>query len=398
MLFQLHLFLRHSATFRIEEQGTAGCCSLIDRQNIPVGACGPLFFLLHRVEFLQVHRAGDSIPPSSILAVADGHAHLVGKALPPTSMHQHLLHFFHLLVEVDRQASSEGSTQDSGLGHPGSEHLDSEEVCLKLHQEVVSSHAAIDMHASKFMADILLHGLHDVDGAESNGLQSCTAEVGLVGVQGHANSDCSGILTPVRSEETRKGRNERDTTGVCDRAGELLDLRGTIDETHVVAEPLHSASSASNRAFQGILGLGVRAELEADSRQQAALGRNGLVASVEQHEASSAVGVLGGADFKAALAQQSSMLIAQSARDGDAIQRAKSLHLPVDLSIGLDDRQTLQGNSQFVANFRIPSALLQIEEHVSGCIGKIGHMETAILATSQIEDQPRFDGSEHAVP
>mmetsp|Transcript_12722 Transcript_12722/g.28116 ORF Transcript_12722/g.28116 Transcript_12722/m.28116 type:complete len:223 (+) Transcript_12722:749-1417(+) len=220
----------------------------------------------------------------------------------------------------------------------------------------------------------------------------------LSGVEGHANCHGPRILTPVWGEEATEGRHQGHAASVLHRESVLLDLRGFLDDLQVVSEPLNSATSASDTAFEGISGWRVLAELEADGGQKATGRRDSLLASVQQHEASSAVGVLGGADFKAALAQQSSMLIAQSARDGDAIQRAKSLHLPVDLSIGLDDRQTLQGNSQFVANFRIPSALLQIEEHVSGCIGKIGHMETAILATSQIEDQPRFDGSEHAVP
>mmetsp|Transcript_39982 Transcript_39982/g.85629 ORF Transcript_39982/g.85629 Transcript_39982/m.85629 type:complete len:369 (-) Transcript_39982:665-1771(-) len=366
MLFQLHLFLRHSATFRIEEQGTAGCCSLIDRQNIPVGACGPLFFLLHRVEFLQVHRAGDSIPPSSILAVADGHAHLVGKALPPTSMHQHLLHFFHLLVEVDRQASSEGSTQDSGLGHPGSEHLDSEEVCLKLHQEVVSSHAAIDMHASKFMADILLHGLHDVHGAEGDSLEGSTAEVFPIRVESHANSDCPRVLAPVGGEEPAEGRHERHAAGVLHRLRQGFDLASILDEPHVVAKPLHCAAGASHRAFQGVVGLGLGTKLETDSGQQAALRRDGLEASVEKHEASSAIGVLGGTHFNAALTKQGSVLVTQGASNGDAIKAAETLHGAVNLGVRLDGRQASNVDAELFADALVPLATLDVHEHVSG--------------------------------
>mmetsp|Transcript_12716 Transcript_12716/g.28097 ORF Transcript_12716/g.28097 Transcript_12716/m.28097 type:complete len:410 (-) Transcript_12716:1446-2675(-) len=311
-------------------------------------------------------------------------------------MAQHVLDFVNPMVEVDCETGSECRTKHCGLGHPGAQHLAAEQVGLKLHQEVVGGHSSINMHSTEVLAEVFLHGLHDVHGAEGDSLEGSTAEVFPIRVESHANSDCPRVLAPVGGEEPAEGRHERHAAGVLHRLRQGFDLASILDEPHVVAKPLHCAAGASHRAFQGVVGLGLGTKLETDSGQQAALRRDGLEASVEKHEASSAIGVLGGTHFNAALTKQGSVLVTQGPSDGDAVQTAEARHEAVDLGVGLDGGQAGLIDAQLAADGRVPGAGFEVHEHVTGGVGDVGDVKAAVVATSQVVDQPGLDGSEHA--
>jgi hypothetical protein len=89
----------------------------------------------------------------------------------------------------------------------------------------------------------------------------------------------------------------------------------------IVAQELNGRTSNGNRAFESV-GRLVITELVTNRSQEAILGNDSFITSVEQHEASSTISVLGVTDIEAFLTDKGSLLITKTTSDWNTIKRA----------------------------------------------------------------------------
>ncbi len=115
-----------------------------------------------------------------------------------------------------------------------------------------------------------------------------------------------------------------------DRLGQRPDLGGIVDDAEPVAQPLDGGAGDEGRPLERVGHRGPRAASPACVAQVPgaadgqALGRGrALGAGVGQHEAAGAVGDLDHAGVEAGLAEQRGLLVAQHARDRDAVQHRR---------------------------------------------------------------------------
>ena len=115
-------------------------------------------------------------------------------------------------------------SQGCGLGHLRSDDRRAEDICLELHQEVVSRCSAVYLELLESASGILLHGLHDVHGLECDTFQSRARYVTCGRAAADAVERALGILVPVWGAQTGERRHEVYSSIVRHALGELLNV------------------------------------------------------------------------------------------------------------------------------------------------------------------------------
>ena len=207
----------------------------------------------------------------------------------------------------------------------------------------------------------------------------------LVDVAGHADERATGVAAPVGRKEAGERGHEVDAAVVLNGRGQRFHISRARDQAQVVTQPLHQCAGDRDRTFQGVHGRLV-ADLVAQGGQQSALARNGLGASVEQHEAAGAVGVLGLARAEARLPEEGRLLVAQVACHRHASQGA--LGRAIDGAGGNDLRQHGARHAHDPQDFIVPVERGQVHEHRAAGIGDVSHMHAAVGAAGQVPNDP----------
>ena len=167
-----------------------------------------------------------------------------------------------------------------------------------------------------------------------------------------------------------------------------------LDHAEVVAEPLHEGAGDGDGALEGVHGRLV-ADLVAQGGEQAALGRDDLLARVHEHEAAGAVGVLRLAGGEARLAEEGRLLVAQVARDRHAVEIADAR--AVDLGGGLDLGEHGLRHAHDAQDLVVPVEGLEVHEHGARRVGDVRDMHAAVDAAGEVPDAPGVHVAEHQV-
>jgi hypothetical protein len=118
------------------------------------------------------------------------------------------------------------------------------------------------------------------------------------------------------NNRTNKQTNKQITITTIDelrkkqkKLGHLTDLLRGLNDLEIVTKPPDGSTSNSHRAFNGIDGLLRFSELVGNCRQQSVGRKHRLITRVEQHEAACSISVLDLTNMKAAMANQSGLLV-----------------------------------------------------------------------------------------
>ena len=77
-------------------------------------------------------------------------------------------------------------------------------ISLNLHHEVVLGHPTVHEELVQPESAVLLHGIQQFPGLETDGLEGRPAEVAPVGELGEAADGAAGVRAPVRGEQARQ--------------------------------------------------------------------------------------------------------------------------------------------------------------------------------------------------
>ena len=289
------------------------------------------------------------------------------------------------------ESSKVSGTQGGCLGNARADHWAAKKIGLELHEEIVRTGSAIDSQFLQADAGVALHRLQNIGDLKGDAFQRSTGDVGFRGAARQTDHDAAGILIPMRCAKPGECWHEKDAAIVGHLGGEGFDFAGGIDDAESITEPLHDSTRDEDAAFKRILGF--VADAPCDGREQVVLGRDGLCACVHEHEATSAVGVLHHAGLGAGLAEESGLLVASDARNGD--RAAEKVRLAIDFAARADFRQDGARHAEEFQQIVVPVARVDVEKHRAGCIARVGHVRAP---ASEVPDQPRVDGAKGELP
>ena len=152
-------------------------------------------------------------------------------------------------------------------------------------------------------------------------------QVGAADAAGEAGDDAPGPGIPPRAAEAGQRRDEGDAAAVGDRRRQRADLGRGRDDAEPVAQPLDGRAGDEGRPLERIGHpsegrVAVVAEVPgAADREPVGRGR-AFRPGVGQGEAAGAVGDLHHARLEAGLPEERGLLVAEHARDGDAVEDA----------------------------------------------------------------------------
>ena len=210
----------------------------------------------------------------------------------------------------------------------------------------------------------------------------------LVGVAGQPHNHAAGVVLPVRSVQSREGRNEIDPAIVVDHASEGLDLRALGDEPKIVPNPLHQRAGDRHASLEGVVGR-LSLELECHGGDEAVFGLHDVAPRVHEQKAARPVRVLRLARPEAGLTHQGRLLVPQDsghryARDG--IQGRAS----IDFAAGSDLRQDLPRYSKGAQQLRVPVKSPQTHQLSAAGVGRVRNVQAR-----QVPKQEGIDIAEH---
>ncbi len=196
-----------------------------------------------------------------------------------------------------------------------------ENIRLKLHQQFVRRHAAVDAQLLQRGARVRDHRGEDLAGLVGRRLQRGSGDVSFIGKTREAGDNAARVGAPAWRVEARKGGHEINVAIVRDRARERFDGFAAVDDPEIVAQPLHQRPGDGDGSLQRVNGFRL-AELIGERRHQPLGGDFRRLAGVHQQEAAGAVSVLGLARLQAGLPQQRALLVADRAGERNASHRA----------------------------------------------------------------------------
>ena len=202
---------------------------------------------------------------------------------------------------------------------------------------------------------------------------------------------------PVRAAEPGEGRDQEHPAGRVALQGELLDLRGLLDDPEAVSEPLDGRPGGEDRSLQRVRRSRALRGVQqpGDRREQAVRGRRYLCPDVHQHERAGAVRVLGVAGREGGLAEESGVLVSGDPGDGHTgaarrVRAGDSEHA----AGGQDLRQRLDGNAEQRAQVRMPPQGPDVEQHRAAGVGGVGGVH---LAAGEVPHDPAVDRPQREV-
>src|SRR5437867_8488948 len=268
-------------------------------------------------------------------------------------------------------------------------HRPVKDIGLKLHEQIVLHHASINSEQLKTRATVFLHCLDDLARLKRSCLQNRSREMALVRISCQSGNYAPRIMLPVRSVQPRKRRHEIHASIVLDGPRKCFDFRARADQAEVVAQPLHQRARDRDAAFKCVM-CRFAAEPECNRREQTALGLNGLLASVHQEKASSAISILCFTGTKAGLPDERSLLIAQNARDGNSAKRP-FFHLAINFAARTNLWEHRFRDAEGVQKLLIPGKRLQIHELRAAGVGDVGDVNSAAWASGEMPDKEGID-------
>ena len=98
-----------------------------------------------------------------------------------------------VVPEADGQSGQVGSAQGGGFRNPRSADVDSQQVCLELHQLVVDGGAAVDAEIVQLDAGVALHGGDEINGLIGHRLDGGPGDVRGGGAAGDSEDGAAGV-------------------------------------------------------------------------------------------------------------------------------------------------------------------------------------------------------------
>ena len=120
-----------------------------------------------------------------------------------------LLHLVDVLPEAHSETSEIGSTQGGGFRNLRTDHVNTQQVGLILHQQVVAACTTIYLQLRERGVEVARHGLCDVIGLESNAVEGSTGDVSRRCATGDTRNSAAGVGIPVGRSQTRQSGHHR---------------------------------------------------------------------------------------------------------------------------------------------------------------------------------------------
>ena len=152
-----------------------------------------------------------------------------------------------------------GGAQRRGLPDHGATDGSVDNITLELHQEVVGGSAAVHPQLLQPDAGIPLHGVQDVAALVGDGFQRGPDNVLAVAAAGQPHDGAAGVHVPVGGAKPGKGRHNVDAAVILQPAGEVLAVRGLLDQVQFIPDPLDDRAADEYAALQGVAGTSVGA-------------------------------------------------------------------------------------------------------------------------------------------
>src|SRR5262249_1018329 len=130
-------------------------------------------------------------------------------------------------------------TQRRSLLNHRPHHVASQNVRLKLHQQLVPHHSAIHTQPLQLDSRVLLHRFHHFACLNPRRLHHRPCQIPLVCKTGQSTNHSARIFLPIRREQSRKRWHEIHSSVVLHRSRQRLDLCARSDHYQVVTQPLH---------------------------------------------------------------------------------------------------------------------------------------------------------------
>jgi hypothetical protein len=138
-----------------------------------------------------------------------------------------------------------------------------------LHQQVVIGHHAVNTQRLERDPGIAFHRLQHFARLKGGRFENRAREMSAVDETGEADDGSASAVIPVRRVKPGERGDKVDAAVVRYRSRERLDIRALLDQSEVVADPLHERTGDRDAAFERVPRRGA-AQLIRDGRQQAA--------------------------------------------------------------------------------------------------------------------------------
>ena len=182
--------------------------------------------------------------------------------------------------------------------------------------------------------------------------------------------------------------HEVDSGVVGHLAGALLRFGGVVEDAQAVAQPLHGRARRKDRALQGVRRAAAR--VAGQRGEQPVLGRDHLLAGMQQQKGPGAVRHLGQAGPDAALSEEGGLLVSHHARNRNLRPKVRGARHPEVARAGAHLGQDARRDFEQVGERRIPGLAVQVVEEGARGVGVVrGVHRTA----RQPRHQPGVDGA-----
>ena len=188
----------------------------------------------------------------------------------------------------------------------------------RLDETGVGAHPSVDFQSPHVEAGVCLGGLEKVGPPVGDPLQHGPHDFGPARAPGDADERAPGAEVPHRCAEAEEGGNEEDSARVVHGGGDLVGVRGGVDDPEVVAEPLDARACREHDRLEAPCEAALVAPRDDGERAvQPLLGKGGALAPEAAVEHPSCPErCFGHARLKAPLADERSLLVAGDAGDG----------------------------------------------------------------------------------
>ena len=250
-----------------------------------------------------------------------------------------------------------------------------QDVGEELHRPIADRHTAIDPQPVDREPRIARHRRGEVARLIADRLEHRARDLWQPAIGGQAAQHPARVRRPVRRAEPAKGRDEIHALARIGPRRYRLRLGRGLDRAEPVAQPLDGGAGDEDAAFERVGGLA--AKLVRDRRQQAVTRGGRLRAGMQERERAGAIGRFDHAGAKAGLPDQRRLLVAGHRGDRDRIAKQFGQGCAEITAGRVHLRQQPSRDAERVAQFRIPSKTVQIEQHRAGGIRDIRRVQFA---------------------
>ena len=212
--------------------------------------------------------------------------------------------------------------------------------------------------------------------------------MGFRGAPGDSDDGSPGIGIPVGRAEADQGRNKVDAAGVLHGTGQGFCFRRILNNLQAVAQPLDRSADNKLDTFNFVEDFAIDPNKAGGG--QAVEGHR-PVTGAEGEDAGGPVGHLAHSLFKAGLAKETALLVANIAGNGDGGAKEVGISGTKHGSGGQHLGRLHRLDPQVLSDIIVPLQFINIEHHGTGGVGVIGDKP---FAARQLIDQPGVDIAE----